>query len=316
MQAGPLLSLSPSFNSYSSSGKLADIATRVVNEFRKEYSGGSSSNSSFAFDPIWESLENSSTTHFLETSSTSNPDVQIQQSDENDEEFEFPSIFSEPNSSSISADEIFYNGQIKPIYPVFNKNVLLYDDHGFQNKKGLKDDSKPPTSTTRRRQPLRKLMIEEEREAATTSSFSFETDELEGLPPESFCVWVPKNTATDESTRNCKKISSTGSSKRWRLRNFLNRSNSLGKDTFVLLSVPNKNKTEMGSSVNDVNAGKETEMEFPGAGEELESNEGGDCTCEKKKEEDKRKTLLLPYKKDIMGILTNVNGLSRNLRPF
>ncbi|KAF3437033.1 hypothetical protein FNV43_RR19786 [Rhamnella rubrinervis] len=304
MQAGPLLSLSPSFNSYSSTGKLAEIAARVVKELRQENINGC------VYDSWEADHEDSAATQFEESTLKSNPheesrpevgDDDDPHGDE-DGEFEFAFVCREQSSSPISADEIFYNGQIKPIYPLFDRDLLLGND-APRNDVVSRDSKTAPTTTTttttRRRQPLRKLMFEEERES-TASCSSSEADELDGLPPETFCVWTPKTSAEASPQRSCKKSNSTGSSKRWKFRRLLSRSNSEGKDMFVFLT-PSK-KTEKGGSGNVKVAGKSTPAKDAGDGVGAHK---AHAHYVKNKEDDKKKSLL-----PLVGFL------GKNLHPF
>lgn len=208
MQASPVLSLcpsSPSFNAFSS-GRLAEIAARVVEEFKQQVIEGEDLN-------------------------------------EVDDNFEFAFICREPETSPIiSADEIFCNGQIRPIfYPVFNTNLLNYDQT---------PDGKNVIQSKPHRLPLAKLMSEE-RETTTSSSSSSEADELEGITQGTYCVWTPKKVKSGSNK-------GTYSSKRWKLRDLLYK----------------RNKGE------------------------------------------KRRSGNLAYREDLVGIFSNVNGLSRNLHPF
>jgi hypothetical protein len=301
MQAGALLSLSPSFNSYSSTGKLAEIAARVVNEFRQE----NVDNGGCGFDH-WgvDDHEDSAATQFEESSLKSNPHEQIRpevddhgDGDEDEDEFEFAFVCREPSLSPISADEIFYNGQIKPIYPLFNRDLLLGNDAPLNDV--VSRDSKTAPTTTRRRQPLRKLMFEERESTASCSSS--EADELDGLPPETFCVWTPKSSAETSPERSCKKSNSTGSSKRWKFRQLLSRSNSEGKDIFVFLT-PSK-KAEKGSSGDDKLAGKGTTAKEAGNG--MGGAHKAHAHYVKNKEDDKKKSSL-----PLVGFL------GKNFHPF
>ncbi|XVE57146.1 hypothetical protein DITRI_Ditri04bG0068300 [Diplodiscus trichospermus] len=286
MQASPVFSLSPSspsFNTYSS-GRLAEIAARVVEEFRQE---------SGSQDDIYESWPQ-------QTQHQQRQQV-IEDDDTEDDDFEF-SFVREPETSPISADEIFYNGQIRPIYPLFNTNLL----NDGQTPDGKNADSTSLVSKPRpRRLPLRKLMSEERE---TTSCSSSEADELDGLTPGSYCLWTPKGGTSgnteQESPGRCKKSNSTGSSKRWKLRDLLYRSNSDGKDTFVFLAPSKREKT----SNADVNKVKEDMEKFKEAEKRCGSNRD-------MKPGDKRRSFL-PYRQDLVGIFSNVNGLSRNLHPF
>ncbi|XVE54960.1 hypothetical protein DITRI_Ditri03aG0122900 [Diplodiscus trichospermus] len=275
MQGSPVLSLSsssPSFNNCSSAGRLAEIASRVVEEFRQEYSGGSQRD---IYDEIW-------------------PQQQVMQ----DDDFEFPFVCREPETSVlISADEIFYNGQIRPIYPLFNTK-LLYD-----HVDATSFASKPRP----RRLPLGKLMSEERETASSSSS---EADDQDGVTPGTYCVWTPKGGTSgsdiddQESHGKCKKSNSTGSSKRWKLRDLLYRRNSDGKDTFDFLAPSKREKT---CSV-DVHKGIEIPEKFKEAEEQRCGNNGDVKPGEKR--------TLLPSRQDLVEIFSNVNGFSRNLHPF
>ncbi|XVF12080.1 hypothetical protein REPUB_Repub08aG0083900 [Reevesia pubescens] len=251
MQASPVLSLSsssPSFNNYSS-GTLAEIAARVVEEFRQE------SGSQYDIYETWPQ------------SKQLQQEV-IEEEDIEDDNFEFAFVCREPETSPISADEIFYNGQIRPVYPLFNTNLLNDID---QTPNGKNADSTSFASKPRtHRLPLRKLM-NEERE--TTSCSSSEADELEGVTPGTYCVWTPKGGRSEnieqESLGRCKKSNSTGSSKRWKLRDLLYRSNSDGKDKFVFLA-PSKRDQKIGNA--DINKGVEIPEKFKEAEEHCGSN--------------------------------------------
>ncbi|XP_062118446.1 uncharacterized protein LOC133832074 [Humulus lupulus] len=307
MQTDSLRSVNPSFNGYSSSGtgNLADIAARVVNEFRQE---NGSNGSIFGLEDDYEPWE------FGEVNQGRSlitiPDVHREEEGEEEEsEFEFAFVATEPDSSPISADEIFYNGQIKPVYPLFDQSLLLEDKVSLNDVVVKKNEE---TVRRTRRPPLRKLMVEEEREATTSSCSSSEADELDGLKQGTYCVWKPKNgdvTGSESERRN--KCGSTGSSRRWKLRDILSRSRSVGKEG--LLFAPSIKK--VGSSKR---TGKE-ETAVPGAAENeklkngvvpKENGEGGKI---KNKDEDRKRTT---YKQDFVGFLANVNGLSRNLHPF
>ncbi|WKA09681.1 hypothetical protein VitviT2T_027304 [Vitis vinifera] len=84
-----------------------------------------------------------------------------------------------------------------------------------------------------------------------TSCSSSEADELEEVPPRKYCMWKPK--AVESPPGRCRKNNSMGSSKRWKFREFLHRSNSNDKDTFVFLtpysSMKKKAKKEAPSGV-------------------------------------------------------------------
>ncbi|XP_019257980.1 PREDICTED: uncharacterized protein LOC109236239 isoform X2 [Nicotiana attenuata] len=248
MKASPMLSLKSS--SYNSNTNLTEIAARVVKEFNAE----DETDSDFFFNH--------------ETFSCAvqilNEKAEVLEKEENcDDDFEFAFVNTASEFSPISADEIFYNGQIRPI---FNTD-LCSDNVQFKNEK-----VSAPTATIRL--PLRKLFIAE-RETTTS-----EADDLESIPPGTYCVWSPR-AAEDSPTGQCKKSNSTGSSsKRWKLRDFLHRSNSDGK----VAGIP-------------VGEG------FPAV------------RCPKNGGDTKWKSYLL-YRQDSVGFFGNVNGLNRGLPPF
>lgn len=202
MHSSPVLSLSPSFNSYSSS-KVAEIAARVVKEFNVDDDG--------VFN--------------------------LKDEEDNDSEFSFS--FGDPDSSPISADDIFLDGQIRPTFPLFNTDLLL--DHDSAN---FSKTPNPPSI----RLPLRKLFLEERE---TPSCSSSEADELDGIQPGTYCVWRPN----ESSPGRCKKTNSAASSKRWKFPNILHRSNSDGKISFVFTK--REEKVEKVAGDGDKNKGVE-----------------------------------------------------------
>ncbi|XP_060194908.1 uncharacterized protein LOC132624097 [Lycium barbarum] len=119
-----------------------------------------------------------------------------------DDEFEFNIV---AELSPISADEIFYNGMIRPIFK---------RDDAIHVKNGSKNLSATPAS----------FLIE------TTSSG---INDLEGIPSGTYCIWRPR--AKAESPGHCKKSNSPGSSKRLKFRDFLQRSNSNSNNNDISL---------------------------------------------------------------------------------
>lgn len=112
--------------------------------------------------------------------------------DNHDFNFEFSFVPRNP----VSADDIFYNGQIRPIYPLFNQNAVVYAE------------TTEPVARPRRL-PLRELMFEER------DKVNDKNNDLDGVAEGTYCVWTPP----------CKKTNSS-SPKRWTLRNLLPRSHS------------------------------------------------------------------------------------------
>ncbi|KAK9278698.1 hypothetical protein L1049_028272 [Liquidambar formosana] len=170
MQASPLLSLSPRFDAYSSR-RITDIAARVVEELRVE----SASNDDFLRCDTEESPPPQKT-------SDAKPEEEEEQQElprieEDDDDFEFSFVCQDPETALISAEEIFYNGWIRPLYHIFNR-------HDAEND-GV---SKPyPTH----RLPMRKPVTEERHPASSCMSSKGDC-ELDGLPSGSYCLWTPK----------------------------------------------------------------------------------------------------------------------------
>ncbi|KAL6006987.1 hypothetical protein ACLOJK_032483 [Asimina triloba] len=224
MQQSPVLSVSPSLSNYSSS-RFADIVSKVADipvAENTENSCSESENPSFAGNAASHS----------EPPPNGGEAPEVGNGGDEDDDFEFAVVGRDFNDSPISADEIFFNGQIRPTFPVFNRDVL-----------SLESASEKPENESRSiRLPLGKLMIEDREPPSSSSS---EADELEGIPDGTYCVWRPRapGTAASETPSYRKKSNSTGSSKRWRLRNLLHRSNSDGKDTFVFLAAPPAKKS-------------------------------------------------------------------------
>ncbi|KAF4378090.1 hypothetical protein G4B88_022913 [Cannabis sativa] len=302
MQTDSLRSVNPSFNDYSSSGtgNLADIAARVVNEFRQENGSNGSVFGLEEYDYVpWDQFGEVNQSRSLITI----PDVhreeeegeEEEEEEEEESEFEFAFVATEPDSSPISADEIFYNGQIKPVYPLFDQSLLEKPISSTNDVDAKKKNNNVQETTRRTRRPqLRKLMVEEERETTTSSCSSSEADELDGLKQ-------------DERRKKC---SSTGSSRRWKLRDILSRSRSVGKEG--LLFAPSIKK--LGSSKR---TGKEESAAIAAENENLKNGavsiENDEGEKIKNKDEERKRTT---YKQDFVGFLANVNGLSRNLHPF
>jgi hypothetical protein len=174
MQGALAVLVSSSFNSYFS-GKLAEIATRVVQDLRQETNPDDDIFSWAAENPPPQSQE-----------------ISNGGKEEDEYEFEFVVVCREPKySSPISADEIFYNGHIRPLNPIFDQTLLL--DDSYTNA----DHSRASKTLTHRCSPLKKLMVEErEREQQEEahepmSCSSSEADELDRVPPGTYCVWTP-----------------------------------------------------------------------------------------------------------------------------
>ncbi|XP_042499252.1 uncharacterized protein LOC122077378 [Macadamia integrifolia] len=345
---------SPSFNSYSNS-RLAEIAAKITEKFMEESSQSRYDDEEYEVEQEQQQQEEKELENRPLTPSQSlndqppAPKEQKQEGNEDGDGFEFP-VFgrSDPDLSPKPADEIFYNGQIRPIFPIFDRNLLYADGHH-------RDSNKTPKNRSSHRLPLGKLMIEERsNNDDPPSSSSSEADELENIPDGSYCVWTPK--PVEASLEKCKKSNSTGFSKKtWKFRDLLYRSNSDGMDTYVFLS-PSKttmmkrnDKTEK-ASADRVEVGKshpqhhhhqhqqqqlkEKSNSVSGqvkvaankgkvkakvaSGEALSAHESHYVRYRALKEEDRRRSYL-PYRQDLVGLFANANGgvsSRRTLHPF
>ncbi|CAH8257719.1 unnamed protein product [Arabidopsis lyrata] len=210
--------------------------------------------------------------------------------EEREEEFSFASVNAE--NSPITAEEAFEGGQIRPVYPLFNRNIFF-------------DDPKEETL----RSPLKKLFVE-----STTTEEEEEEEESETVGP--YCSWTNR-TVEEASPETCRKSNSTGFSKLWRFRDLVLRSNSDGKDAFVFLSNGSSSSSSTSAKLSGVKSsekGKETtktekkkKMRTKSAHEKLYMRNRA------MREEGKRRSYL-PYQH--VGFFTNVNGLTRNVHPF
>ncbi|MCE3050371.1 hypothetical protein HAX54_047071 [Datura stramonium] len=244
---------------------------------------------------------------------------EVEDGDDDEEEFSFACGIDAP---PIAADEVFYNGQIRPLFPLFNQNLLLSDE----DLEALKEQL--PI-----RPPVKKIFIQTEDNPipATSSSSSNSLTESEEIAGP-FCEWSKNKAieATPDSPEVCKKSNSTGFSKLWRFKDFLHRSNSDGRDTFVFLNPTTPAKVEEKVVRKDETTSSEKKISG-----EVKVN--GKLTAQKKKKgvkkseavlaheaymkskakaEDRRRSYL-PYRPDLVGFFTNANGgLSRNVHPF
>ncbi|KAK9272210.1 hypothetical protein L1049_002581 [Liquidambar formosana] len=289
----------PSFNVYSRD-KLAEVAANVSDEF-------------------WRDSQASTDEPPPVQSSKDDDDGGGGGGDHYEDDFEFYLVRADPDATSVQAGEVFDDGQIRPVFPIFNRDLLLDDGHE-------KHESSHEVSSIG--VPLKNLFIDER---DVPSSSSSEADELERVPPGTYCFWSPK--AVEESRGGCKKSKSTGSSsKRWRFKDLLRRSNSDGKDAFVFLTpsttaTPAKkreeksDKTEKGENLkerrnsSEAKATGKVKPKGVAAGEKLSAHEVFYVRNRAMKEGDKRRSYL-PYRQDLVGFFANMNGFGKNFPPF
>ncbi|KAM3706380.1 hypothetical protein ACJW31_03G148600 [Castanea mollissima] len=325
MVEGSVLSLSPSFQLYS------DVPTaKGAGDFNMLGAFEMPENEISFIPEI--SDENEKKQPKLEDEEEKEHVEEEEQQEEEEEEEEFSFSCTNPDGSPISADDVFVNGQIRPIFPIFNRDLLFSG--------GYDGDLKSGVDSLSLRSPLRKLFVESASESAS------ESDELEGVPAETYCEWSGAASggakAVETSPELCKKSNSTGFSKLWRFRDLVHRSNSDGKDAFVFLNhsssstslaaandksrnetaKKNDKKVEQNDKKPPVAvavAVKEAKAKANAKGKvktaSLSAHEKHYVSNRAKREGDKRKSYL-PYRQDLVGFFTNVNGLSRNVHPF
>ncbi|XP_015076863.1 uncharacterized protein LOC107020858 [Solanum pennellii] len=245
-------------------------------------------------------------------------DDEEEEVEDEEEEFSFACGIDAP---PIAADEVFYNGQIRPLFPLFNQSLLLSDE----DLEALKEQL--PI-----RPPVKKIFIQTEDNPIPACSNSLtESEEIVGP----FCEWS-KNKAIEATSDNpevCKKSNSTGFSKLWRFKDFLHRSNSDGRDTFVFLNpttpapkveekivrtdettTSEKKKKEISGEVKVIGKVTKKMKKVVKKSEGVLAHEA--YMKSKAKAEDRRRSYL-PYRPELVGFFTNVNGgLTKNVHPF
>ncbi|OIT36782.1 PREDICTED: uncharacterized protein LOC109241637 [Nicotiana attenuata] len=222
-------------------------------------------------------------------------------------------------TSPIAAEEAFDNGQIRPFFPLFNKDLLL-SDIDFNNLK-----NRLPVHP-----PVNKVFVEtEDNDPPTTSSSSNENEEISGP----YCEWSKKAVeANTNPAEGCKKSNSTGFSKLWRFRDFIRRSNSDGRDAFVFLNNPTTTskvvkkeeeeekvleKLKETSISDEVKVKKVITQKKKKVVKKSEAVLAHEAYMKSKARDEERRRSYLPYRPELVGFFTNVNGgLTRNVHPF
>lgn len=295
-----IVSVSPSFNSHSFNS-LVDIADRVVQELRNE--------NHFDDDDIFD------------FSSDDNRPEKVEKNDphEDEQEFEFPVVCGESNSSPTSADhEVLSESttQILPRYPLFDRSLLLDVDPDFSNAVDC-SEIEESTPSPAARLSLKKLFSEERDSASSSSS---EADDLDRITPGSYCVWKPKT----ESRGNHKKSYSIGNniSKRWKVRDLLKRSYSddnycTGKDTPAVVLFTHPIATKQNTSNEKVKKIEKTAKVASAVGDSSASTKTeNNIPVHKAKAGGNRLPPYLPYRQDQLGVFAHFNGSSRNLYRY
>ncbi|XP_058091633.1 uncharacterized protein LOC131237717 [Magnolia sinica] len=329
MQGNSILSVSPTFSSYSSS-RFAEIASRVVDEINRE---GEENEEEFLISDAAAHLEQISLNPLQECPleeeqiSLELPQLEIsvvenagegeedEANEDDDDDFEFAFVPRDPCAPPISADDVFSDGQIRPIWPIFNSDLVFSESQG--SDEGNHEQNYGPSI----RLPMRKLLAEGRDPPALSPSSSSESVTLDEIPSGSYCVWTPRSTKSARaeaavSPDRCKKSNSTGSSKVWRFRDLMHRSSSNGQDTMVFLSTDAIKGGEKRGTVLKEERRKEKVVVGGKKGKrEVSAHEMHYLRNRMMSEGDRRRSFL-PYRQDLVGFFANVNGLSRSLHPF
>ncbi|KAL3631005.1 hypothetical protein CASFOL_023989 [Castilleja foliolosa] len=206
---------------------------------------------------------------------------------EEEEEEEFAFSCGGENMSPIAAEDIFIDGQIKPIFPFFNRDLFS------------------PGEDLPMRPPVKKLFVEISEIGSMTSSSQVNAG--------SRCEWSDRK-AVEVSPEICKKSNSTGSSKIWKLKGLLGRSNSDGRDTYVFLNKGHAPPVAKG----DKKKGLKERVKGKGKkGKTASLMSPHEVYLKSKAAKEERRRSYLPYRPELMGFFTNLNGgLSKNVHPF
>ncbi|KAL3835575.1 hypothetical protein ACJIZ3_010311 [Penstemon smallii] len=222
-----------------------------------------------------------------------------EEEEEEGEEFSF--MCGGANTSPIAAEDAFINGQIKPVYPLFNRDLLLSSE----------DLPMKPN--------VKKVFVETPQTKSTqATSSTTEHDEIIGP----YCDWSNRKAVEVEvaatAPEGCKKSNSTGFSKIWRFKDLMGRSNSDGRDAFVFLNnghAPPSGKVE--EKVEKKEATVKVIEKVKKTGKSKTTSLSAHEVYLKSKPKVERRRSYLPYKPELMGFFTNVNGgLTKNVHPF
>lgn len=289
------LPLSPNFNDFSATGNFSrDFGVKLQLKADEE--------------PNMEQEQKLSNQPGIEGDNEDEEEVEEQNEEEEDEEEEeeeeeqeFSFVCLNPDGSPIAADDLFQDGQIRPIFPLFNQDLL----------QAAADDASGDGDMAQRA-PVRKLFVEDSPEESSSE------------PAGPYCEWRGGRTVTEALSERCRKSNSTGFSKLWRFRDLKLRCSSDGKDAFVFLSHHSSSssvKTEKKNEKEEKKAKVKGSEETPKTKKMQKSIKTASPSAHEKlyvknraqKEGDKRLSYL-PYRQ--VGFFTNVNGLSRNIHPF
>lgn len=227
-------------------------------------------------------------------------------SDTDEEDFEFSLEFS---GEEFSSKALALEGRI--LLPIFNTDLVKKDEVNHAVKGLDRDDSSIII-------PLEKLLPSDSDDTLSSSS---ETEELDhDTSSGTFCVSWRKPEARSASVDHMKKSRSTGSvesgSRRWKIKDILRRSNSLGKETVYFLCPKmveascGKGSVKSGEAPKVAGKTKKYKTSSMSSVHEL-------FYVQKKEQQrgDKMKSYL-PYRQDLLGFKVHINGSANKKLPF
>ncbi|XP_057811916.1 uncharacterized protein LOC131026164 [Salvia miltiorrhiza] len=221
--------------------------------------------------------------------------------EEEEEEFSFVSV-GEDGAAAIAAEDAFSGGRIKAAaFPLFDQSLLFAGD------------GEPPEDLPMR-PPVKKVFVE------TSGGAPAAADENIAGP---YCEWSSRKAVeAAPAAEACKKSNSTGFSKIWRLKEITCRSNSDGRDAFVFLNGGHAPPHAAAEKA----APPPVERTSPPPPAVKGAKKGGkgkaavsphEVYLRSKAKEEERRRSYLPYRPELMGFFTNINGgLTRNVHPF
>lgn len=258
------------------------------------------------------------------------PDSEVHEDCENDDEEkkeeqgdddgDFTFMFIGEDNLPINTDGVLEDGQIQPVFPLFDQNLLLSGEYEVEEIDRL--PIRPPVDNVFIESPHR-----------PPASGHEETDDSATGP---YCVWS-KESGTGTNVELSKKSNSTGFSKLWRLRDKVGRSNSDGRDAFVFLK--SSDRTTTTTAATSTSSSSSSAKPVTGNGSYVKVNGTGgkarvvnQATKGKKPTvsaheaylrskgghtDEERRRSYLPYRPELMGFFTNVHGgLSKNVHPY
>ncbi|CAH9108293.1 unnamed protein product [Cuscuta europaea] len=247
-------------------------------------------------------------------------DDEIDEEDE-DEDEEFSFVCNDGALlSPIAAEDVFRDGEIRPVFPLFNRDLFLAAvDGGLEDLKLNRLKQRLPATP--------QVYVEANCDPSLkTSSSSAGKEEIAGP----YCQWSSpeKKIAAEETPAAdvCKKSNSTGFSKFLRFKEFIHRSNSEGRDAFVFFKPPAPAKgSEKKPATENRGTDGEVKVKVPGEvkvaqkkKKKSESALAHERFLRSKASDGRgRRRSYLPYRPELVGLFTNVNGgLTRNVHPF